>query len=90
VGRAGRRCDDWFDGLPRPAGSASAAAFDTRAGFRLAGGAAKGIAKRLRQHGYRILAAEGYIITDSTGPLRDGEIERAREWGASLPSRIAA
>jgi hypothetical protein len=81
---------DWFEGLPRPARSASAAAFDTRAGSRLAGGAVMGIARRLRQHGYRVLDAEGYIITDSSGPLRAGEVDRAREWGASLPGRVAA
>ncbi len=81
---------DWFESLPKTARSASAAAFDTRAGVRLAGGAAKSIARRLRQHGYHILATEGYIITDTSGPLRAGELDRARQWGASLPRQLAA
>lgn len=81
---------DWFHGLDKPAGSASGAAFDTRADFRMAGGAAPGIARRLRRHGYRILATEGYIIDDTQGPLRAGELDRARDWGASLSRRLAA
>jgi Flavodoxin len=81
---------DWFHGLDRPAGSSSAAAFDTRAGIRMAGGAAPGIARRLRHHGYRVLATEGYIIDDTQGPLHAGELDRARDWGASLSRRLAA
>ena len=81
---------DWFHGLDQAAGSASAAAFDTRAGIRMAGGAAPGIARRLRRHGYRVLATEGYIIDDTQGPLRAGELDRARDWGASLSRQLAA
>jgi flavodoxin len=81
---------DWFHGLGKPGRLAGAAAFDTRAGFRMAGGAADGIARRLRRHGYRVIAAEGYIIEDAQGPLRAGEIDRARAWGASLQRQLAA
>ncbi len=81
---------DWFHALGKPAGPATAAAFDTRAGFPMAGGAATGIARRLRRHGCRILGAQGYVIEDTRGPLRLGEIDRAREWGASLPVQLAA
>ena len=81
---------DWFHGLNKPAGSSSAAAFDTRAGFRMAGGATPGIARRLRRHGYRVLATEGYIIDDTQGPLRAGELDRAKGWGASLSRQLAA
>lgn len=81
---------DWFHGLHRAAGVGSAAAFDTRAGMRMAGGAAPGIARRLRRHGYRILGAEGYIVEDTHGPLREGEVTRAREWGAGMSRQLAA
>jgi hypothetical protein len=81
---------DWFHGLDKPPGSSSAAAFDTRAGIRMAGGAAAGIARRLRRHGYRVLAMEGYIIDDTQGPLLAGELDRARDWGASLSRQLAA
>jgi hypothetical protein len=79
---------DWFHGLDKRAGSASGAAFDTRAGVGMAGGAAPGIARRLRLHGYRVLATEGYIINDTRGPLRAGELDRARDWGASLSRQL--
>jgi hypothetical protein len=42
----------------------------------------------LRHHGYRIVAEpEGFIIEDTTVPLREGELVRAAEWGASLLAR---
>ncbi len=76
---------DWFGALPKAPAGRLAAAFDTRAGFRLAGGAARGIARQLRHHGYELAAPpEGFIITGTEGPLREGEIARAREWGATL------
>lgn len=86
----GRGLRDWFHGLNRAAGPARAAAFDTRVGARMAGGAAPGIARRLRSHGYRVVGAEGYIVEDTHGPLREGEIARAREWGAGISRQLAA
>jgi hypothetical protein len=29
---------------------------------------------------------EGFVVDDAYGPLRAGEIERAKEWGAQLIS----
>jgi hypothetical protein len=65
----------------------NAAAFDTRLPSRMAGGAARGIARRLRRHGYHLVSdPEGFVVDDAYGPLRAGEIERAKEWGAQLIS----
>ena len=51
----------------------------------MAGGAARSVARQLHKHGYQLAAApEGFIVTGAEGPLRDGEIERARHWGAAL------
>ena len=63
-----------------------AAAFDTRLGSALAaGGAGYGIAHTLQGHGYGLVKnPEGFILDDAYGPLRAGEIERAKEWGAQL------
>jgi hypothetical protein len=72
---------------------AHAAAFDTRLDKPawLIGSAARGIAKRLRRCGSRLIAApESFVVTGSDGPLRDGEIERARRWGATLGAQRAA
>jgi hypothetical protein len=76
---------DWFDALPSVPPGRRAAAFDTRADFKLAGGAARGIARRLRHLGYELAAPpEGFVITGAEGPLQAGEAERARAWGAAL------
>lgn len=87
-GSGGPGLRDWFKGLARPARPAAAGAFDTRIDVRMAGGAAPGIARRLRRRGYQVLATEGFIVDGTHGPLRDGELERAREWGAGLSRRF--
>jgi hypothetical protein len=75
----------WLRQLARADG-ASAAAFDTRGDAKaaLTGSAARGIARRLHRHGYPITGRESFLVDDSEGPLADGEIERARAWGAAL------
>jgi flavodoxin len=84
-GAEGPGVRDWFHTLPKAAANSRAAAFDTRIDARLAGGAANGIARRLRGHGYHLVAEpEGFIIEDAEGPLRDGERARAEDWGTSL------
>ena len=76
---------EWFDGLQRIGDGKNAAAFDTRLGSPLAGGAANGIARRLRKHGYHLVSdPEGFVVDDAYGPLRAGEIDRAKQWGAQL------
>ena len=76
---------EWFDGLPKVEDARSAAAFDTRLGSHMAGGAARGIARRLRRHGYHLVSdPEGFVVEDAYGPLRPGELERAKQWGAQL------
>ena len=78
---------EWFDGLPKVEAGGQAAAFDTRLPSGLAGGAARGIAHRLRRHGYHLVSdPEGFIVDDAYGPLRMGEVVRAKQWGAQLVS----
>lgn len=81
----------WFQDLPKTAKGSQAAAFDTRLGAALAGGAGHGIAHRLRRHGYELVAEpEGFVIESAEGPLRSGEHDRARDWGAAIARRAAA
>jgi Flavodoxin len=76
---------EWFDVLPEVKNGGQAAAFDTRLPSPMAGGAARGIARRLRRHGYHLVSdPEGFVLDDAYGPMRSGEIERAKEWGAQL------
>jgi hypothetical protein len=64
-----------------------ATAFDTRLGKPrwLTGSAARGAAGHLRRLGYRLIAPpESFYVTGTPGPLRDGELDRARQWGERL------
>jgi hypothetical protein len=89
-GAEGPGVRDWFADLPEATEGGNAAAFDTRGDARMAGGAAHGIARRLRHHGYDLVAEpEGFIIEGTEGPLRAGEPDRARAWGANLVQQIA-
>jgi hypothetical protein len=90
-GYGGPGLREWFAGLGQADPPVSAAAFDTRVASRLAGGAARKISRQLREHGYRMLAQEGFIIDGTThGPLRAGETIRAATWGADLVSQVAS
>ena len=76
----------WLEDLP--AGTAAAAAFDTGVKGPF-GSAAPAISKRLAKAGYRIAAKpRGFFVDGKYGPLRAGEIDRAREWGREL-ARLA-
>jgi flavodoxin len=80
----------WLRELPRRE-CARAAAFDTRLDKSpwLTGVASRGIAKRLRGHGYEVLSTESFLVEDSEGPLEEGELDRAREWGRELARSLA-
>lgn len=83
-----------------PAGSlkgVKGAAFDTRmdmetvkSGFlkfmgNLFGFADKNIVSGLKKAGCDvIIPSGGFIVSDSEGPLKEGELERAKAWGAQL------
>jgi hypothetical protein len=72
----------WLDRLPK--GDGAAAAFETRIWWS-PGSAAKTIHGKLEAAGYRPAAkAERFIVKGRYGPLRDGELERARAWGVEL------
>jgi hypothetical protein len=80
----------WLRDLPhRPGGLA--AAFDTRIdrSAAMTGSAARGVAKRLRHRGYDVEWTESFFVDDAEGPLADGELERARGWGATLRTAAA-
>jgi flavodoxin len=82
---------DWIRDLPQVKGVA-AATFDTRAdkGRWLTGAASRGIAKRLRHRGYHVLSTESFRVEGSEGPLVEGELDRARAWGAELAQAVPA
>ena len=83
---------EWIASLPNGAEGPRFAAFDTRAHkpALLVGSAARGIARRLREHGY-VLAAEpeSFFVEGTEGPLQEGELERAEEWGRRLADEVS-
>jgi hypothetical protein len=84
---------EWLETLGAAPEGAAAAVFDTRLGKPrwLTGSAAKGVAKRLRQHGYQLVAPPESFIVEGTTPskLREGELTRAREWAGALAVRTS-
>ncbi len=82
---------EWLGGLPGVTTSAEATTFDTRTTSHLTGSAARAASRRLDRLGYPIVAAPtSFRVTGTTGPLVDGELDRAREWGKALGAEVAA
>ena len=78
----------WLEGIP--AGRGRFAAFETRIWWSPRGSTGT-IESRLSKAGYaKIAKAERFIVAGAYGPLREGELERAREWGATLKQAIGA
>lgn len=72
----------WLEALPK--GYGRSAVFETRIWWS-PGGATAAIDRGLGGAGYRHLAkAQRFIVKGAYGPLRYGELERARLWGAEL------
>jgi len=72
----------WLDALPK--GHGRSAAFETRIRGPW-GRATSRIVRGLERAGYpRIAEPRSFIVMGTYGPLREGELERARLWGAEL------
>ncbi len=81
---------EWLAAIPHV--ELPAATFDTVVARPLLLGSAAGkAAKALRKAGYRLIAPpESFWVRDTSGPLREGELERARRWGEQLAATLAA
>ena len=76
----------WLAALP--AGSGRSAAFETRIWWS-PGSAAKAILGQLAAAGYQPIAKHRpFMVQGRYGPLRAGEIERARQWGVELAQAL--
>jgi len=72
----------WLKDLP--ARSGFGAAFETRLWWS-PGSSAKRIAKALTAAGYLAVASpERFKVLGTYGPLKDGELDRAKEWGKAI------
>lgn len=78
----------WLGSLP--AGTGRAAVFETRISWS-PGGSTGAIAKSLQKAGYRLVGRPAkFVVKGKYGPLRDGELERARTWGAELGQAVGS
>jgi hypothetical protein len=83
----------WLVALPQAGTSGGgvavrAAAFET--GFRLSpGGSAGKILRMLGEKGYQPVAKkQRFLVQTSYGPMKDGELDRAKAWGAELARKM--
>jgi Flavodoxin len=78
----------WLERLP--AGHGRSAQFETALRWS-PGGATAAIAHRLEQAGFKRLAkSRRFVVKGSDGPLREGELERAQQWGTDLAAAMTA
>ena len=78
----------WLERVPP--GTARAAAFETRMRWS-PGGATGAISRGLGAAGYRPIHEVGrFVVKGKFGPLREGELEKARRWGANLATAVGA
>jgi hypothetical protein len=77
---------DWVAALPAGRHPQRLVTFDTRVGKvrHLPGSAAKAAARAARRHGYAAGEPESFWVQDISGPLLEGELDRARAWGRHL------
>lgn len=81
----------WLGELPVVDGSSAlhrAASFETKLRWS-PGGATGAIDGKLRRAGFRtVVRGEKFYVSSPYGPLREGEVERARAWGQELAATI--
>ena len=78
---------EWLDGLP--VGKGWGAAFESRIWWSPRG-ATGTIDSKLRKAGYpRLAKSQRFVVSGAYGPTRDGELERARQWGVELAQALA-
>jgi len=57
--------------------------------IKLAGYADKKIISLLKPSGAKVLLpGEGFLVAESEGPLKDGELDRARAWAKAIVSQL--
>ncbi|WP_034621399.1 hypothetical protein [Cellulomonas sp. URHE0023] len=81
---------EWLHQLEQPNRPVYSATFDTRIHSpHVPGSAAVGAWRLLSKGGFELTAeAESFWVTGLRGPLRDGELDRAYEWGVSLSALL--
>jgi hypothetical protein len=84
--RAKEGLREWLAAQPTGPHAAVVATFDTRVDKvrRLPGSAARRASRVARSRGFRTVGTNSFYVVDTSGPLVDGELQRARGWGRQL------
>lgn len=80
---------EWMERITPGARLRLGTAFDTRIDHpRVPGSAARKASRRLQRMGLELASpAESFFVSGVSGPLLEGELDRARKWGESLHTR---
>ena len=83
---------EWVTSLEPPERAVYAATFDTRIyAPHVPGSAAAGAMRALRRAGFQLTAeSESFWVMATKGPLREGELDRARAWGVELSGLLSS
>ncbi len=81
---------EWLEGLSAPKPGCTFAAFDTRVDMPLLPGAASHSATRLaKKRGFVVVEPASFLVAGYEGPLLEGQLEHARDWGHGLTEQLA-
>jgi hypothetical protein len=81
---------EWLEELPAPKTPIAFAAFDTRVDVPLLPGAASHAAtKRAKHLGFDTLEPASFLVEGYEGPVVEGQLELARDWGHGLTEQLA-
>lgn len=82
---------EWLGALPDRTTPTLTATFDTRIAKvrRLPGSAARSAARLLRRRNFSAMAPPAtFFVDDTTGPIEEKELARARQWGVELGREV--
>jgi len=82
---------EWLDELRPVDPTTTVSAFDTRVKIAMMpGSAARRALGRLRALGFPMLMrSESFYVAGTPGPLKDGEVDRAKAWGVKLAAALS-
>lgn len=78
---------EWIETLPAT-GAGGYACADTRVSRWIPGSAARAAHRALRRRGLRPIVGPRSFLVSGNGPLRPGELDRARWWGHTLAASV--
>lgn len=90
-GSADHGLREWVESLRPPTPGQAFAGFDTRVNVvrHFPGSAAHKVSRMAHALGFDVIGRESFWVSGTPGPLVDGDLERARLWGATLSQKLS-